>query len=426
MPYIQLEGQQHPLAPGDNGVGAAPAARVRLAGSGVADVAAVLAVGRDGSTVIRRGGDAPVKVNGVRLGAEPTPLIHGDKIEIDGHELFYGDDRKAGNTQYVPSVRIPEAGAHAPAASRPTAATGGRLVSLVDGREYAVPESGLVIGRDPACDVVVPAGEVSRKHAMIAPGRDGYILTDTSTNGVLVNGEAVTSSAVLGRGDVVTVGGEEFRFYADAAPAAASAPLGAAGDPAREGRVPLAMLEAVGTGVMQGRTFELHSVLTHVGRGGHNDVVVPDESVSDTHAKIQRRETGWWVVDMDSTNGTYIGGRRIAGEERLIGAPALRFGGVKFIFRSVEQQLADAAAGQTRAIAALRPEFRPKPAPVGQQPPPASRQQAPGAARPPAAPRMPKVTAAPEEQRGAGGRGLLWLFLVVAVAAGAYLLLARG
>ena len=40
-------------------------------------------------------------------------------------------------------------------AGRPTAASGGRLVSLVDGKEYTVPGGGLVIGRDAACDVVV-------------------------------------------------------------------------------------------------------------------------------------------------------------------------------------------------------------------------------------------------------------------------------
>ncbi|HEU4642159.1 MAG TPA: FHA domain-containing protein [Gemmatimonadaceae bacterium] len=423
MPYIQQDGQQHPLVPGDNTVGAAAAARVRVAGAGVGDTVAVLAVGADGSTVIRRHGDSAVKVNGVRLGAEPTPLIHGDKIEIDGRELFFGDDRKAGNTQYVPSVRIPETAAPAHVAARPTAAAGGRLLSLVDGREYPVPERGLVIGRDPACDVVVPAGAVSRRHAVIAPGRDGYILTDTSTNGVLVNGASVASPTVLGRGDVLTVGGEEFRFYADAAaPAPAPAPAPVPAAPA-ETRVPLAMLEVMGTGVMQGRTFEIHSPLTHIGRGAHNDVVVPDESVSDTHAKIQRRETGWWVVDVDSTNGTYVGGRRITGEARLMGVPVLRFGGVKFIFRSAEQQAAE-AAGQTRAIAALSPELRQRLA--EEQSPPASRQHAPAAARPAGAPREQGAPAPAPASSPSGGRRLYWLLLLAALAAGAYLLLARG
>ena len=103
----------------------------------------------------------------------------------------------------------------APRPTRRTQASGGRSVSLVDGREYSVPAGGLVIGRDAWCDVVVPTAEVSRRHAQIAPAAEGYVITDTSTNGVFVNGERVSRTQTLGRGDIVRVGGEEFRFYAD-------------------------------------------------------------------------------------------------------------------------------------------------------------------------------------------------------------------
>jgi pSer/pThr/pTyr-binding forkhead associated (FHA) protein len=90
-----------------------------------------------------------------------------------------------------------------------------------------------------------------------------------------------------------------------------------------------------------------------VGRGAHNDIVIQDESISDSHAKLQKREAGWFIVDMDSTNGTYVGGKRISGESALVGAPDVRLGGVKFIFRAADG--AAESAGQTRAIAALKP-----------------------------------------------------------------------
>lgn len=430
MPYIQLDGQLIPLVAGDNGVGAPPGARVPLPDAGRAEVA-VLAVAPDGSTVLRRSGEGMIVVNGVALGAEPIPLIHGDKIEIGARELFFGDDRKAGNTQLVPSVRIP-AGAPAPAAAAPGAATGGRLVSLVDGREYMVPEHGLVIGRDPTCDVVVPSSEVSRKHAVIAPGKGGYVLTDTSTNGVLVNGAPVDAPTVLGRGMVVTVGGEEFRFHADA-PAARGGGVASAEDAAPALPV-LATLEVTGTGVLRGKRFELRLPLAHVGRGAHNDVVVADESVSDTHAKIQRREDGWYVVDMGSTNGTYVGGRRIAGESRMVGAPDLRFGGVKLVFRAVEgagdgQAVAAPAAevevqaggGRTRAIAALTPELR---AHLAAQATAGARPQAPEGARQPGAPAQRAAHTSPDAGRSGGGRIVIWTLLLAAAAAGAFLLLA--
>ena len=114
MPYIQIDGQQYPLVAGENAVGSRADARIRLAGGGVDGMAAVLAVGADGSTVVRRAGEQGVKVNGVALGAEPAPLLHGDKVEIAGRELFFGDDRKGGNTQYVPAMKLSLGGASSP------------------------------------------------------------------------------------------------------------------------------------------------------------------------------------------------------------------------------------------------------------------------------------------------------------------------
>lgn len=354
MPYIQLEGQQFPLVAGENAVGAGAGAQIRLAGGGVDDLSAVLVVGADGGTIVRRSGNSGVKVNGVALGAEPAPLLHGDKIEIGGRELFFGDDKKAGNTQYVPNVKLPQSGASSQAPKhKPTAATGGRLISLVDGREYGIPVGGLVIGRDPTCDVVSSSTDVSRKHAVIAPGADGYMLTDTSTNGVLVNGARITAPVLMGKGDLVVIGTDEFRFHADSA--AAAAVVAAASGPGGPGtsRPVLGTIEITSSGLLNGKKFEIRSALTHLGRGAHNDIAIADESISDSHAKLQKREAGWFIVDMDSTNGTYVGGKRIAGEQALVGAPDVRLGGVKFIFRPADTGDAG-GAGQTKAIAALR------------------------------------------------------------------------
>jgi pSer/pThr/pTyr-binding forkhead associated (FHA) protein len=235
MPYIQLNDTRHPLRVGAMRVGAAADAELRLPGAADPAAAAVVEVGADQSASIRRAHDAAiVVVNGVRLGVNPAPLLHGDKIELGGHELLFGDDMKGGSTQYVPSLMARGAGATpgtvanngaGPRAGAATAATGGLLRSLVDGREYPVGTAGLVIGRDAGCNVVIPSTEVSRRHAAIMATDTGYELRDTSTNGVWVNGARIDGTATLGRGDVLRIGGEEFRFYADtaAAPAAVSA-----------------------------------------------------------------------------------------------------------------------------------------------------------------------------------------------------------
>ena len=394
MPYIQLDGQHYPLIAGENVVGGNEGARIRLTGNGSGGALATFDVGADGSTLVRRV-DGSVSVNGVSLGAEPAPLLHGDKVDIAGRELFFGDDRRAGNTQFVQPVRLAEGVRHA--AGKSTAATGGRLISLVDGREYLIPATGVVFGRDPSCDIVVGSTEVSRRHASLSPSPEGYLLRDTSTNGVLVNGEPASSPSLLGKGDVLTIGDEQFRFHADSAP------------PPRE---PLATLEVVSSGLLKGRMMEVRSPLAHVGRGAHNDIIVADESVSDSHAKLQRREDGWYVVDMGSTNGTYVGGRRIEGEAPLVGAPDVRFGGVKFIFR-VPDAAAAGSASPTRAIAALKVEARK--ATVDATTPVVSQ---------PGLREAPKVThAAPVKRSSRWTLMVVWLAVLILVAAGVFILM---
>jgi pSer/pThr/pTyr-binding forkhead associated (FHA) protein len=66
----------------------------------------------------------------------------------------------------------------------------------------------LLIGRHPACDVVVADASVSRRHAQLT-FRDGvWVLQDlASTNGTTVNGERV-GRAALRAGDIVALGNQ--------------------------------------------------------------------------------------------------------------------------------------------------------------------------------------------------------------------------
>ena len=82
------------------------------------------------------------------------------------------------------------------------ACTGGRLVSLVDGREYPVPAKGVMFGRDASCDIVIPSNDVSRNHAEIQAGPDGYYVIDLSSNGVFVNGARVEGTQTLFQGNL--------------------------------------------------------------------------------------------------------------------------------------------------------------------------------------------------------------------------------
>jgi pSer/pThr/pTyr-binding forkhead associated (FHA) protein len=426
MPVLQLNDQQFPLQAGTTRVGAGGGADVSLPGDPGLGVQAIIDRAGDKAMTVRRATPAAqVRVNGVLLGAEPTPLMHGDKLEIVGLELRFADDAKGGATQFVSASEIAAmSGMRRSGVARPTTASGGRLVSLVDGKEYTVPSTGIVLGRDASCDVVVAQNEASRRHAEIAPTEQGYVVRDMSANGVFVNGDRVQGSQRLARSDVLRVGSEEFRFYADllapgptppashpatpapvahppqpvAVPAHAalySAPTPLAQPAWDDPRPVVATLEMRNEGPAKGTIFSLRTPLAHVGRGGHNDVRLSDESVSETHAKLQRRDDGWYMVDMESTNGTYVGGTRVTGERKLEGSPDIRFGGVKMRFAVVAAASPQEAESKgTRAIAAVdRPRRAAADAAAG-------------------------TRGNPEEHSG-GTPGWVWTIVAVAVAAGA-------
>lgn len=340
---------------------------------------ALLVVDPSGSaTLSKLSEDAPVYLNSVPAGLEPTPLLHGDRVEIDGVELRFSDDRQTGTTGEFPilSHELTDAApkpAPAPAGYSPADRGGirqsarvaapvknGRLVSLADGREYAVTDAGLLIGRDAACDVVVPANSVSRRHARIALEVRGYTVTDNSTNGVIVSGERVRSTRLLKRGDTVRVGPEEFRFYEeevedDPTPAMPKSPLRLETPlpPPAKAKAPLlATLVIANQGLDRGKTFDVVSTVTHIGRGAHNDILLNDDSVSESHAKLQRRDNRWILIDLDSTNGTYVSGERLTGEVELQGDTELRFGGAKLVFKPTRGMRTPSVG--TRVVAAFK------------------------------------------------------------------------
>ncbi|MBI5508333.1 MAG: FHA domain-containing protein [Deltaproteobacteria bacterium] len=92
---------------------------------------------------------------------------------------------------------------------------GARLVGTAGkdtGREFAISEREIAIGRGPSNAVVLGDSSVSREHARLLHEGDNYILVDLrSANGTFVNGQRV-DRARLRSGDEVGFGSSRFRF----------------------------------------------------------------------------------------------------------------------------------------------------------------------------------------------------------------------
>jgi pSer/pThr/pTyr-binding forkhead associated (FHA) protein len=82
-----------------------------------------------------------------------------------------------------------------------------------------------------------------------------------------------------------------------------------------------------------GDAFEAGPVPLTIGRAQDNALALDgDEFASAHHARIEAARDGVWIVDLNSTNGTWINGERLDGRRRLhqgdmvqIGDTELRF-----------------------------------------------------------------------------------------------------
>lgn len=72
-----------------------------------------------------------------------------------------------------------------------------------------------------------------------------------------------------------------------------------------------------------------------IGRATDSDLFVPDKRLSRHHAELQQRPDGYWVIDLGSTNGTYLNGARIDGERPLRHSDVIAVGATTLTFHDL-------------------------------------------------------------------------------------------
>src|SRR6201999_78943 len=96
-----------------------------------------------------------------------------------------------------------------------------------------------------------------------------------------------------------------------------------------------------------------------IGRGQGNDIVLPKGNVSKRHARIVLKDGKFIIVDLKSTNGTYVNGRKITSPLVVKDADKIYIG--DFIVG------VDEAASQSEGEGVSEPSTSP---PVDRPPPP--------------------------------------------------------
>lgn len=84
----------------------------------------------------------------------------------------------------------------------------------------------------------------------------------------------------------------------------------------------------------RGRSYTLSNALA-IGRVEDNDIIIDDDNfISSHHARIEIRPEGVWVVDLQSTNGSFVNGQRLTGERSVRKGDRIQVGSTVLEMRS--------------------------------------------------------------------------------------------
>lgn len=176
-------------------------------------------------------------------------------------------------------------------------------------KEYILTEGATAtIGRSSNNDIHIPEQHVSRQHAVIQY-RDGvFVVSDLgSSNGTFVNDQRIEAPYPLFAGDVIRLFVPIVEFLA-----VTDEDISQADQTGRiiiptnaEGQASL----IVTNGPQEEQTIPLLLSSVTVGRATSAatwDVLLQDPSVSRPHARFDRVDGTWYIVDLGSSNGTKV------------------------------------------------------------------------------------------------------------------------
>lgn len=100
---------------------------------------------------------------------------------------------------------------------------------------------------------------------------------------------------------------------------------------------------------VSGQRFILNKDKLEVGRRPNSDIVLDDSSVSAMHAQIIRQGGKWKVLNLLSSNGTFVNGEKIV-EREIVPGDRIAFAGAEFVFTLIDEPLSPKRSNKNFAL----------------------------------------------------------------------------
>lgn len=94
--------------------------------------------------------------------------------------------------------------------------------------------------------------------------------------------------------------------------------------------------------------------LIQIGRSNENDIVISDASASRMHAQLYFDDDGnATIIDLNSTNGTFVNGKRVIGQQRLFNSDSLKVGDASIHWQQYNRESAKPITAAQSILAPL-------------------------------------------------------------------------
>ncbi|HEX8996416.1 MAG TPA: FHA domain-containing protein [Ktedonobacterales bacterium] len=197
-----------------------------------------------------------------------------------------------------------------------------------------------LIGREMDNDIVLDDDRVSRRHAELRWDRGRVELADYgSLNGTLINQQAARGWLILRDGDIIDLGKRRYRFtILQAGTGAADSAADSDDSESVETRKtpnaphaasperPLLQLTLVQGAGAHGETWPLSRPVMSIGRDASCDITLADISISRMHAHITRQPAGYFIADLQSSNGVRLNGQLLVGPAQFFAGDVIALG----------------------------------------------------------------------------------------------------
>ena len=182
-------------------------------------------------------------------------------------------------------------------------------LSLVQGKCYT-----LGSGKDN--DVIFEADSIEQNHARLSLEKDDTLIEPLASARIIINGQTIETAHKLANGDFLILGEAVFNLSLSSPDSKQTAPANQT--PPEPSALP-----------------GNDNVIT-IGRSPDCDLSIPSPVVTALHAELSWDGEFWIIKDLSSTNGTFVNGVQIKGQQALQAGDNIDIASFEFIFTGDE------------------------------------------------------------------------------------------